>query len=281
MSDTNDETARRLAEEGSRLTTSELGDVEQHLRLRAAVVYETVRQEGEEELGRTPSSLWWSGIAAGLSIGFSVVAEGLLRAHLPDAPWRPLIENLGYSVGFLIVILARQQLFTENTLTAVLPLVASPSRMTAWRTARLWAIVFAANMVGTCIFALALSTDLFFTPEAHAAFRDLARHLMELSPTEAILRGIVAGWLIATLVWLLPIVEHAAIWVIVLITYLIALGDLAHVIAGSVEVFLLVADGEISVLQASGFIAPALLGNILGGSALFAILAYAQVREEI
>ena len=45
----------------------------------------------------------------------------LLRAHLPDEPWRPLVTSFGYSIGFVMVVLSRQQLFTENTVTVVLP----------------------------------------------------------------------------------------------------------------------------------------------------------------
>ena len=56
-------------------------------------------------------------------MGFSLVVEGLLRSGLPDTSWRPLVANLGYTLGFLIVVLGRQQLFTENTLTVVLPVL--------------------------------------------------------------------------------------------------------------------------------------------------------------
>ena len=121
-------------------------EVEERTNISAVVVHETVREEGERELRRPPSALAWSGLAAGLSMGFSLVAEGLLHAYLPRASWTPLIDNLGYSTGFLIVILGRQQLFTENTLTVILPLLAHPSWSTLWRVARLWAIVLAANL---------------------------------------------------------------------------------------------------------------------------------------
>ena len=84
---------------------------------KGAVVYGAIHQEGKDELSRGTSSLGWSGLAAGLSMGFSFVVEALLHHALPDTPWRPLVSKLGYSVGFLIVILGRQQLFTENTLT--------------------------------------------------------------------------------------------------------------------------------------------------------------------
>src|SRR5690242_9158022 len=83
------------------------------------LIYRSVRQDGEYELQQTSSTLMWSGLAAGLSMGFSLIAEGLLRAHLPERPWTLLVSKFGYSAGFLIVVLGRQQLFTEQTLTAV------------------------------------------------------------------------------------------------------------------------------------------------------------------
>src|SRR3954451_25035553 len=88
-----------------------------------AVIYRAVLKEGMEELERPSSALFWSGLAAGLSMGASLIAEGLLSSHLPDSEWKPLVTKLGYSVGFIVVILGRQQLFTENTLTPILPLM--------------------------------------------------------------------------------------------------------------------------------------------------------------
>src|ERR1700744_4769798 len=71
----------------------------------ALVIHEIVRDQGEEELERSFSGLAWSGIAAGLSIGFSAVVQATLQAHMPDTPWRPLVAGFGYSIGFLIVVL--------------------------------------------------------------------------------------------------------------------------------------------------------------------------------
>lgn len=106
-----------LPADGSTITTRvEQKQVEQRIAIGAHVVYETIRREGEDELHRPGAALAWSALAAGLCMGFSFIAEALLMSHLPDAPWRPLISRLGYCVGFLIVILGRQQLFTENTL---------------------------------------------------------------------------------------------------------------------------------------------------------------------
>ena len=117
--------------------------------LRPHVIHEVVREEGEIELRRSFAALGWSGFAAGGSMGFSFLGMALLRATLPDEPWRHAIESFGYTLGFIIVILGRQQLYTESTLTAVLPVLTNPGWAAVSRTARLWAIVLSANLLGT------------------------------------------------------------------------------------------------------------------------------------
>lgn len=254
----------------------------EHKRLRAASVFDIIRREGDKELVRKFHALFWSGIAAGLSIGFSVVAEGILAAHLPDAPWKPLVDNLGYSVGFLIVILGRQQLFTENTLTAVLPAMQRGKAVWWFVLLRLWLIVLSANVIGCAMFAWFISNAGVLNADVHAAVIHLSEHMMQKPPHEMFLSGIMAGWLIAALVWMLPSSEGNEFIVITLMTYLIAAGDFTHVIAGSVEALFLVFEGRLDLATAAGyFFLPTLLGNVTGGTVLFAVIAYAQVRDEL
>ena len=264
------------------LTRRETREVKERRRLRAAVVYEIIRLEGEAELARTFNALWWSALAAGLSIGFSVLSQALLQATLSDFSNAAVIANFGYCVGFLIVILARQQLFTENTLTAVLPVMVRKDWSGIWDVLRLWGIVLCGNLVGCFVFAAFLAYSGAFSAETQSAITEIGRHLMANSPTEMFMKGIVAGWLIAALVWMLPSAEGTEIFIITLITYIIALGDFTHVIAGSVEAIYMCLMGEISFWQAAGgFFVPTLLGNVAGGTVLFALISYVQVREEL
>src|SRR4051812_49873754 len=87
-------------------------EVESQSRPNAALIHETIRAEGVSELERAAGALLLSGLAAGLSMGFSLVAQGELHANRPDGPARALISPLGYTIKFLIVVLGRQQLFT-------------------------------------------------------------------------------------------------------------------------------------------------------------------------
>ena len=264
------------------LDRKEKEDVDELRNIPAPVIYETIRQNGEDELRRPVVSLWWSGIAAGLGISASVFCESFFHLHLPDEPWRPLVENLGYTVGFILVILGGFQLFTEQTVTAILPLLSNPTLNSFFRTARLWTVVFAANLVGGFAAALFGAYSPGTTPEQLAAFNAVSSHFVEKGFIELLLQGVPAGFLIAALTWMIPNSQGSKFWVILIMTYAIALGDFAHVIAGSVEVFLILLAGQISILKAfGGIILPALIGNIIGGTALFSLIAYAQVREEI
>jgi formate/nitrite transporter FocA (FNT family) len=260
----------------------EAREIEERSGLRTPVIYEIVRKLGDEEMARPAVSLWWSGTAAGLSISFSLLAQSILELHLPDAPWRTLLSSLGYAVGFLMVVLGRQQLFTETTITAVLTVMADFRLANLARMGRMWAIVWIANTVGTAVAALFCTFTPVIPPDLRAAMIEVSAKLMENGWLEMFFRAITAGFLIAAMVWLMPSAEAAQFWVVTLMTYLIAAGGFAHIVAGSVEAFLLVANGQLGIVpMIVNFTLPVLLGNIVGGTALFALLSYAQVMKEI
>lgn len=264
------------------ISEREVDDIEERSTPRTPVIYEIVCRLGEEEMTRPSVSLWWSGVAAGLSISFSLLAQAILREHLPDVPWRPLVVSLGYSVGFVMVVMSRQQLFTETTITAVLPVMAdlTPGKVT--RLGRMWSIVLLANLAGTLVAALFCTFAPVLEPGLKETMLEISRQIMAPSWIEAVFLGVSSGFLMAAMVWLLPSSEGAQFHVIVLMTYLIAAGGFMHIVAGSAEAFMLVLNGDWYWLSMVGnFIVPVLIGNIVGGTALFALIAYAQVMKEI
>jgi formate/nitrite transporter FocA (FNT family) len=264
------------------ISEKEAHEVEELSTPRTPVIYEIVRKHGDEEMERPAFSLWWSGLAAGLGISFSVLAQAILQHHLPDTEWQPLIASFGYSFGFLIVILGRQQLFTESTITAVLPVISDPRPVMIIGMLRMWGIVLAANLTGTLLAALFCALTPVTDPDYLAQMLSLGRHVMELSWAQKFVRGISAGFLIAALVWIRPAAEGSQVALIVVMTYLIAVTGSTHIVAGSMEAFLLVVNGELSPLAMAGqFVVPVLSGNIVGGTALFALLAYGQVVKEM
>ena len=264
--------------DAAKLDEKEERKVAEEESLNANTTHEVIRRHGAKELERTVAALAWSGLAAGLSMGLSLVAEGALRAYLPDVPWRPLVSKFGYPVGFLVVILGSQQLFTENTLTPIVPLMAKRTRAMLRRVLTLWGVVLVANLAGGALFAWAAAATDVFSPELKEAFTAIGREALEPRGWSLFGRAVVAGWIIALMVWMLPAAESAQLFVIVIMTWLVGVGHLAHIIVGSIEVFYVVAGGGTTLGAYLGsYMLPTLVGNMVGGVTLVAALNHAQV----
>ncbi len=249
--------------------------------LSAPIIYEAVRRDGEEELGRPIPALLFSGLIAGVLISTSVLAQAILKTHTPaDVVWQPLLVSVGYSLGFLLVILGRMQLFTENTITTVLPLMAKPTVRCFGKVMRLWLTVLAANVAGATLAAAAFHVGIV-PSELGPALQSISMHAVGMGLTDSFLRGIPAGFIIAALVWVLAHGRTSEFAVITLFVWLIAAGDFTHVVAGSVEAAYVVIGGEASLpTVAIEFFVPTLLGNIVGGTFVFSLIAWAQVRSD-
>ncbi len=263
------------------LDDQEQSQAASHAAPRALVIHEIIREEGETALARTNGALLLSGLAAGLSMGFSFLAQGLLQARLEGAS-AELVGSLGYSVGFVLVILGRQQLFTESTLTVVLPVLTRRDLATLLSALRLWMLVLMANLVGTAIFAALLLPDGVFSPEVMAALHALAGKPMQAPFWSTVLRAVFAGWLIALMVWILPSARSGRLLTVLVVTYVVGLGGLAHIIAGSAESLYAVFSGQASAGDfLLRFLLPTFIGNTLGGIALVGLLNHGAIAPEI
>lgn len=261
---------------------SEEKSVSEAISLSPKMIYEVIRREGEEELGRTKRSLIWSGIAAGIMISLSVLGEAIFRTYLPDTPYRFLIENLGYSLGFLAVIMGRMQLFTENTITTVLPVMRAKTWNSLMSMLRLWGIVLTANVVGAFAAAMLFMWTPALSPDIIPAILDLSHHATTMGAYDGFWRAIPAGVIVALIVWMLPQADETSFFLILVFTWLIAAGDFAHIVAGSVEMAVMILDGQLGFGGAVfGFFIPVLAGNIVGGTIIFTLVAWGQVRDEV
>jgi formate/nitrite transporter FocA (FNT family) len=243
----------------------------------ATIVYKAILKEAEEELIRPSLALAWSGLAAGLSMGFSLVLEGLLQSRLPNAPWRDLVSKLGYTVGFVILILSRQQLFTENTLTPILSLLKKKDIQTLKNVARLWGILLLTNLIGATMIAYTLQRGNAFSEEEKAVFLKISSEAMQPPVATLFIKAIFAGWLIALMVWMLPVAETGRIWVLIIIPYIVGLGGLSHIIIGSIySIYTIAAHQHTWWEYVHHFALPVLLGNCIGGVTLVAVVNYGQ-----
>jgi formate/nitrite transporter FocA (FNT family) len=120
-----------------------------------------------------------------------------------------------------------------------------------------------------------------FKPDVMQAFIEVSRSSLQADFEHTFMRAIFAGWLIATMVWMMPAADSSRPVIIIVMTYIVSLGQLPHVIAGASEVFYqVIADGLPWRSFFTVFLVPTLIGNTLGGVLLVALFNHAQVVTE-
>lgn len=250
--------------------------------LNSPEIYAAISKEGISEMRRPTSSLFWSALAAGILVSFSLICKAALFAEFDGLHWQHALASSGYTIGFVMVMYAKLQLFTENTISPVLPTILKPTPAHLLSTLRIWGISLSANFLGTALIALCLIKTPMFSSDTVSAALHLSREVQALGFGETLAKGVPAGLLIASLVWSRATLKGADFPLIFLVTYLIGLGGFTHVVVGSTELFALVWNGEAAFGQVFiGNVLPALLGNVIGGTGLFALIAWAQIKEEM
>jgi formate/nitrite transporter FocA (FNT family) len=251
-------------------------------RLSALEIHENIRAPAVEELERPASSLLFSSLAAGMLIGFSFLASGFASYYAPE-PYKHALASMAYPLGFVFVIMGRSELFTENTLEPVIPLLHKRDGKTLRQLLRMWGLLIIGNLVGAAILGWLLGTTTMIEPTLHPSLQKIAADAAQGGFGEVFYKAIFGGWLIALLAWLLAstVDSIAQLFLIWVTTAPIAAFHFRHSIAGSVEVFYRAASGAAGwVEMLGGFVVPALIGNAIGGVILVALFNYAQVAEE-
>jgi formate/nitrite transporter FocA (FNT family) len=251
-------------------------------RLSAVQIHDNVLEVGEKEIERPAAALLWSSLASGLVIGFSFVVGGF-AAHLVAEPYRHAAAAAVYPLGFIFVIMARQELFTENTLVPVIPFLSRRDRETFTKLLRVWGLLLLGNMIGAVLFGWALARTPMVSPEIQPSLLRMAGEATSGGFAHVLYAAVFAGWLIALLTWLLASTHStgAQIALIWLCTAPISALQFRHSIAGSVEAFYLAAGGQAEWgTMLREFVAPSVLGNAIGGVLLVALLNYGQVVAE-
>ena len=252
-------------------------------RLTAVEIHENIVEPGLKELERPSSALLWSSLASGLVIGFSFLGGAYAASLVTGETGKAAAVAAAYPLGFILVIMARSELFTENTLVPVVPFLERRDRDTFLALLRVWALLLAGNLVGAAVFGWTLARTRMVEPGLHAELARIAEHTTIGGFGHVLYAGIYAGWLIALLAWLLASThatgaQMALIW---LCTAPIAALNFRHSIVGSVEAFYRAASGSAGWGEMlGGFVVPAVIGNAIGGVLLVALLNYGQVAAE-
>ena len=243
--------------------------------LTAGEILEETIDDGREELARGSAGLALSGLGAGLNVSFSAVALGIVGALSGGVG---LLAYAAYPIGFIFVMLSRQQLFTTNTVTPVV-VVLDEDRSQLWNMLRMWGILFVTNVLGALVFAFAVTHTEILPASALNVLLEEAAHKMENGFLALLVKGVIGGWLVAFVVWLVASARDTTSQLLLIWgpVFLIPATGLVHCIAGSSELMISVFGGETSWGEfLVGFLLPATLGNAIGGVILVTLLNYGQ-----
>jgi len=241
----------------------------------AEQILETVIQDGKNELDRASAGLAVSGFAAGMNISFATVAFAVVASIAGGVG---LAAYAAYPLGFLIVIIGRTQLFTENTVTPVTVVLAQARRLP--NMLRLWAVVFVFNVLGTVVFAAVVYYGDLLNPGATSSLLQYVSDKLSYGFWSIGFKAIFGGWLVALMAWLVAAAQDTVsqIFFVFALSAVIPAAGLTHCIAGSSGVLIGVFAGEVALSEyLGGFMLPTTLGNIVGGIVLVTLLNYGQV----
>jgi formate-nitrite transporter family protein len=255
-----------------------MADMPESTRRSAQEIFEEVVRNGRDELSRTTFALMFSGLAGGISMGLTGLGVALALSYLGNGPVQEFISFAFYPIGFIVVVIGRAQLFTENTLYPVVLVL--DERKHLLNTLRLWAVVFVSNVVGAVLVGWLLMKTGALPHNFADALAGLGVHAAEGSFGVIFAKGIIGGWLIALVAWMVTashwtIGQIAVTW---LLSFIVGAGHFSHCIASSAEIFAAILSGHIPIVHFFSWLLPATLGNITGGVAIVSLLNYGQVR---
>jgi formate/nitrite transporter FocA (FNT family) len=247
-------------------------------RFTADEILEGTLDNARRELDRSVRKLAFSGIAGGITMGLSALGVSATHAFLGAGGWRDLVAYLLYPIGFIAVIIGREQLFTENTLYPVV--LVMDERRHLLKMLRLWGTVLVANVLGAWVFAILVAKSSALHPDMISQLVRIGTDAASGTASHFFWSGVIGGWLIALVAWTVT-ASHWTIGqlaMIYLLTLIVGAGRFAHCIAGSCEILAAVVHGEITAYTYFHWLLPATGGNICGGVIIVSLLNYGQVR---
>jgi formate/nitrite transporter FocA (FNT family) len=225
-----------------------------------------------------PRALAFSGVAGGMTMGLTGLSVAIVQSMLGPGRIQEFLAHLVYPIGFIAVIIGRAQLFTENTLYPVIIVLDERRRLLS--VLRLWAIVFAFNILGALLFSLLAVHVPSLMPAYREALINLGLAALGNSTGYIFWSAVIGGWLIALVAWMVSashwtISQIVIVW---LLTFIVGIGHFAHCVATSGEILAAVVGTSVPVGVYLHWLLFATLGNIVGGVTIVSLLNYGQVK---
>ena len=244
----------------------------------AQEIFDVVLDNARDELSRATLVLLFSGFGGGICMGLTGLGVALVLSYLGNGPVQEFISFTLYPTGFIVVIISRAQLFTENTLYPVVLVI--DERKHVLNSLRLWGAVFSSNVLGAIFFGWLVMKTGALPANFADALAGLGVHAAEGHFTLIFAKAVLGGWLIALVAWCVAgshwtIAQMAITW---LLTFIVGAGHFSHCIASSAEIIAAIMSGHLHFADYFRWLVPCTLGNIVGGVAMVSVLNYGQVR---
>lgn len=239
--------------------------------------YERLVEEGHERLDRPLLPLAATGLVGGIDVGVGVLIYLVVKAETGDA----LLASLAFTVGFVALLLAHSELFTENFLVPVISVVARVGTLA--QLARLWAVTLAANLVGGLLMAAMIVVAL---PSVHEVAVESGTHFAELGVSwRSFFLAVLAGLVITLLTRMQTATDSMGVRVVaaVMMSFVLVGAELFHSVLDSILIFagLLTGDAGYGWADWPGALAWAAFGNLVGGLVLVTGLRLLRISHRV
>jgi formate-nitrite transporter family protein len=253
----------------------EIGDTDEPVEDEVAESFDVVVNEGAERLNRTWLAVLVTGLSGGIEIGIGVMAY----LAVLDESGSHLLAGLAFSAGFIALLLAHSELFTENFLVPIAAVAAKEG--TLLQLAKLWSGTLVANLVGGWLVMLLVVVAF---PGLHATLVESARHYLDLGiGWEGACLALLGGMAIT----LMTRMQHgtdsepAKIAAAVVGGLLLAGLQLMHSVLDSLLIFGAITLGLADLGEWVVWFVPTALLNVVGGVVLVTLLRLVRSKDLI
>lgn len=210
------------------------------------------------------------------------VVTGALAVSLPEQ-----IAHIGgslfFGIGFVLIVVGRSELFTENFLVPVAGVLRGDGR--ARDIGRLWALTMLGNVAGLVLLAAIFSRAGLVPPETLEAAGQTADTLAARDMLTAFLSAVVAGATMTLFTWLSEAVELdvSRVLIALIIGFLLAAPTLNHAVVSIGEMLFGLFAGttdKASWTDLAQNVPVAIAGNLVGGLGLVTVWRLVQMRGE-
>lgn len=238
--------------------------------------FDRLVEEGTERLERPLPALISTGLLGGIDVGFGVLAYLVVKEHTGDT----LLAGIAFSIGFVALLLARSELFTENFLVPVTAVIA---RSGTWGSlGRLWGVTFVTNLVGGLLIMWIVMTA---RPDLEATAIEVGTHYAELGATpRSFALAVLAGAVITLMTRMQHATDNLGVQIVPAILFgsLLAGGELFHCVLDALFMMgAMIAGADFGVTSLAAAVGWALLGNLVGGIGLVTGLRLLRVPKRV